>query len=174
MQQSTYAYGVPCFKEDTLILTNKGYMPVQTLARGDLVKTLLHDFVPIHNIGKKSILHEALPNRIKDQLYSGPGDLILTGGHSVLVDSYATKEQCSQARNVNEGIFLTDKKYRLPACVDERFKVYDVPGTYMVYHIALENDNPFMNYGIYANGLLVETCSKNYLLNRTNMSIDIK
>ena len=33
---------------------------------------------------------------------------------------------------------------------------------FMIWHFALENDNYFSNYGIWANGLLVETCSKRY------------
>jgi uncharacterized repeat protein (TIGR03803 family) len=165
----SFNVSVACFKEDTRILTKEGYKPIQTLKRGDLVKTLLHDFLPIHMIGKQIIIHEACSERIKDQLYSGPDDIVLTGCHSILVDSYATKDQCDRSKDVNKGIFLTDKKYRLPACVDERFEVYNVPGTYTVYHLALENDNMFTNYGIYANGLLVETCSKNYLENRSNM-----
>ena len=36
---------------------------------------------------------------------------------------------------------------------------------------ALENDNYYMNYGIYANGLLVETCSKRYLKELSNMTL---
>ena len=32
-------------------------------------------------------------------------------------------------------------------------------------------DNKKTNYGVYANGLLVETCSINYLENRSNMTI---
>lgn len=162
---------VTCFKEDTRILTKEGYKPVQDLKKGDLVKTLLHEFLPIHMIGKQSIKHEALSEHTKNQLYSGPNELVVTGCHSILVDSYANKEQCDRSRDVNSGLFQTDKKYRLPACVDDRFKVYDVPGTYTVYHLALENDNMFTNYGIYANDLLVESCSKNYLLNRSNMII---
>jgi hypothetical protein len=40
-----------------------------------------------------------------------------------------------------------------------------------IYHIALENDDPYMNYGIYANGLLVESCSKRYLKELSKMRI---
>jgi hypothetical protein len=39
----------------------------------------------------------------------------------------------------------------------------------MIYHIALENEDYYMNYGIYANGLLVETCSKRYLSELSDM-----
>jgi hypothetical protein len=37
--------------------------------------------------------------------------------------------------------------------------------------LALENNNYYMNYGVYANGLLVETCSKRYIKELSNMTI---
>ena len=36
---------------------------------------------------------------------------------------------------------------------------------------ALQNDDVRMNYGIYANGLLVETCSLHFLTNHSNMTL---
>ena len=36
----------------------------------------------------------------------------------------------------------------------------------MIYHIALEHENDLCNYGIYANGLVVESCDK-YMMDRT-------
>jgi hypothetical protein len=47
----------------------------------------------------------------------------------------------------------------VPVCVDERSKVYGVAGTHKIYHVAVENKNRMINDGIYANGLLVESCS---------------
>jgi hypothetical protein len=70
-----------------------------------------------------------------------------------------------------EEIYITDNKYRLPACVDERAIVYEKPGTYTIYHLALINNDYLMNYGIYANGLLVETCSKRYLKECSGMDL---
>jgi hypothetical protein len=49
--------------------------------------------------------------------------------------------------------------------------VYETPGTYTIYHLALEHDDYYYNYGIYANGLLVETCSKRYLQELANMEL---
>jgi hypothetical protein len=40
-----------------------------------------------------------------------------------------------------------------------------------IYHIALENDDYYGNYGIWANGLLVETCSCRYLKEFSKMTI---
>ena len=170
---------VPCFKEGSLILTDKGYVPIEQLRRGDQVKTSLDGFKTIYMIGKRDIEHFVSIDRIKEQLYVCTSDsypeitepLVLTGCHSILVDKFTSEKQKQNVIKVNGNTYVTDRKYRLPACVDERTKVYDVPGTYTIYHIALENDDYYMNYGIYANGLLVETCSKRYLKELSNMDI---
>jgi hypothetical protein len=176
---SQYLTFAPCFKEDTKILTDKGYIPIQHLKKGDLVKTLYNDFKPIDMIGKKEINHPASKDRIKNQLYICTKNnypeifepLIITGCHSILVDEFVSEEQRQKTIEVNGDIYVTDKKYRLPACVDERASVYEVPGTYTTYHFALENDNYYWNYGVFANGLLVETCSKRYLKELSGMTI---
>jgi hypothetical protein len=60
-------------------------------------------------------------------------------------------------------IFITDRKYRLMAYLDERSEPYTETGRHTIWHMALENNDYFMNYGIYANGLLVESTSKRYM-----------
>jgi hypothetical protein len=130
-------------------------------------------------IGHREITHRPVKERIKDQLYICSRDeypevfepLVITGCHSILVDDYASERQKQNTIDVNGHTYITDDQYRLPACADERAKVYDVPGTYTIYHIALEHTDYYMNYGIYANGLLVETCSKRYLKELSNMEI---
>jgi hypothetical protein len=66
---------------------------------------------------------------------------------------------------------ITDDKYRLPACIDQRTLLYEQEEIVSIYHIALEHTDQYMNYGIYANGLLVETCSKLYLDKYSHMTI---
>jgi hypothetical protein len=61
--------------------------------------------------------------------------------------------------------------YRFPVSLDTRAEIYEDEGEHTIYHIALENEDLFKNYGIYANGLLVETCSKNFLKNLSNMML---
>jgi hypothetical protein len=97
-------------------------------------------------------------------------DLIITGGHSILVDKLNDDEMKLTIEKLGE-VYVTDNKYRLIACIDSRAIPYDVAGEYNIYHIALENDNYFYNYGIYANGLLVESCSKRYLKELSNMTL---
>jgi hypothetical protein len=168
-----------CFKEDSKILTDKGYVAVQDLKKGDLVKTLKHDFVPINMIGKSEIHHAACEDRIKNQLYKCSKeqypelleDLVITGAHSILVDDFASEEQRNRVIEINGNTYVTDKKYRLPAAADDRASVYEVAGAHTIYHIALDNADYYMNYGVYANGLLVETCSKRYLKELSNMEL---
>jgi hypothetical protein len=171
---------IACFKEGSKILTNNGYISVQNLRKGDLIKTSTLGFKPIYMIGKRNIYHSASKERIKNQLYkcSRPNypevfdPLILTGCHSILVDNFIDQEEENKSTEINNGLVcITDGKYRLPVCVDKRASVYETPGNYTIYHFALENDDYFMNYGIYANGLLVETCSKRYLKELSNMEI---
>ena len=169
----------PCFKEGSKILTDNGYKPIETLRKGDLVKTLKHGFVPVNMIGKRVINNPAIKDRVKEQLYKCSKeqypevfeDLIITGCHSILVGNTITHKQIEQIKEVLGNIYITDDKYRLPACVDDRTSVYENKGDFTIYHIALDNDDYYMNYGVYANGLLVETCSKRYLKELSKMEL---
>jgi hypothetical protein len=171
--------GFPCFKEGTMILTDKGYRPIQEIRKGDLIETYKHGLKPINMIGKRPLYHVCSEERIKDQLYMCSmeqypeltEDLVITGCHSVLVDRYVDQEQREMVIKTLGQIYLTDGKARLPACIDKRTSVYEKKGTYTIYHFALEHDDYYMNYGVYANGLLVETSSKRYLKEHSNMEL---
>ena len=174
---------VPCFKEDSIILCIKDYkeeyVKIQDIRKGDFVKTLKNGYVSVNMIGKTDIYHSPNMGLKKEQLYRCSQkeypelfeDLIITGAHSILVDNFINDEQKQQVIHINGDTFVTDGKYRLPACVDNRSSVYETEGTYTIYHFALDNDDYFMNYGIWANGLLVETCSKRYLKELSNMKL---
>jgi hypothetical protein len=168
-----------CFKEDSQILTDTGYRPIQDLRKGELVKTHIHGYKAIDMIAKKTVMHICSEERIKDQLYKcSPeqypeltDDLIITGCHCILVDNFASKEQCEKVIEINGDTYVTDDKYRLPACADERSTVYEKAGVHTIYHFALENENYYENYGVYANGLLVETTSCRYLKELSDMTL---
>jgi hypothetical protein len=173
----------PCFKEDTKILVLKDsseqFVAVQELRKGDLVKTLCNGFVPIHLIGKKDIVHTSDGPRDKNKLYKCTQenypevveDLVITGCHSILVDEFVNDKQREDTMELFGDIYVTDSKYRLPACLDERSSIYEEDGTFTIYHIALDNENYYYNYGIFANGLLVESCSIRYLKELSNMEL---
>ena len=170
---------VICFKEDTKILTDNGYKSIQDLRKGDLIKTKNDGYKPIVMIGKNDIYHYAVKERDDMQLYKYSKDkfdevfedLIITGHHSVLVDNFTSEEQKEKVIEILGEIYVTDDKYRLPAVADYRNSVYETKGSHTIYHFALENDNYYYNYGVYANGLLVESCSKRYLKELSNMSL---
>jgi hypothetical protein len=130
-------------------------------------------------IGQKKMYHSADKKRIKDQLYrcskyNYPDifeDLVITGAHSILMDNFTSENQRTDTVNILGKIYVTDRKYRIPVCVDDRATVYETVGEYTIYHLALDNDDYYMNYGIYANGLLVETCSKRYLKELSGMTL---
>lgn len=170
----------PCFAKGSQILTADGYTPVQKLHPGDMIQTVRHGFVPIWKLGKKTIHHPASKDRLSHQLYRLSPDrypaltepLVITGCHSILVEEWSSDQEKERASHVHGGkIYLTDDRYRLPACADEKAEVHEPAGEYTIYHIALENEDYLMNYGIYANGLLVESCSKRYLAELSGMEL---
>ena len=168
----------PCFLSGSKILTDTGYKVVEDLRKGDLVKTLKNDYLPIVLIGKSLIYNSGDNDRIKNRLYNLSinkydeltEDLVLTGCHSILTD-ILTKEQ-EDATLANYGAYpITDGKVRLETYLDDKADPYLENGTFTVYHLALENENYFTNYGIWANGLLVESCSKRYLTELSGMEL---
>ena len=179
----TYVY-VPipilCFKSNSKILTFnltkniEEYVMVQYLRIGDLVKVTTNwgEYKKIYNIKKSKIYNPGHSERIVDRLYVCNTynfkdtlfeDLIITGAHSLLVpqlnNSYRT-------RIIKEYgvIFTTDGNYRLPAFIDDRTVPFSEEGNFDIYHFALENENVLSNYGVYANGLLVESVSIRQIL----------
>ena len=171
-----------CFNKGSKILCLKNnseiYEPIENLKNGDLIKTVNNGFKPIVMIGRSFMFNKAEDKRIKDQLYICKKedypelieDLIITGRHSILVD-YLTDKEKEETLRYFKNIYVTDNKYRLMAYIDERTKVYQMQGYHTIYHLALENDNYYGNYGIYANGLLVESCSKRTLRELSKMTL---
>ena len=170
-----------CLLEGTKILTNNGYKDISDLRRGDLIKTLLQGYKSVDCIGLRQIFHTPsnINNRVKDQLYVCSQanyadvfeDLVLTGCHSILVDDFVSREEKEKTVETNGDTYVTEKKYRLPACVDSRACIFQKEGHYNIYHIVLENEDVCKNYGIFANGLLVESCSKEFMEKFSNMRI---
>jgi hypothetical protein len=170
---------VPCFLEGSQILCQvagvETYLAVETIRPGTLVKTSLHGFQPVTLIGHRTMRNSGTND--KNDLYlctkaaypELTADLTLTGCHAILVDHITAKRRTGIMTTL-ERVFVTDKKYRLPACVDERATVVPTVGTFTVWHFALQHSDVKMNYGVYAQGLLVESSpiwhmnTKNYTL----------
>jgi hypothetical protein len=173
---------VTCFKEDSLILcfidNQETYVKIQDIRKGTLVKTSLNGYVPVHMIGVSKMYNPAHNLRGKDRLYvCKPSaysevfqDLIITGCHSILL-RHITDAHREKTIEMLGRIMVTDKKYRLMACIDERAEPYQEEGVHTIYHISLDHEDERMNYGVYANGLLVETCSRRFLRDLSGMEI---
>ena len=181
---SYYLYpSAPCFLEGSRILCEVGgvekYIPVEELKEGTLVKTSLDGYKPVVLIGKGTIQNSGNDERTENRLYKcSPSeypqlteDLYITGCHSILEFPITDKQKEDTIKYLGK-LFVTDNKYRLMACVDERAKPWNSEGEYTIWHFALENKDERMNYGVYANGgLLVETCSLYFLKNKSNMTV---
>lgn len=179
-----YLYpNAPCFLEGSTILCKvngvEQYVPVEQLEKGTLVKTSLNGYKPVVLIGKGTIQNPGHNERTENRLYKcSPSkypelkdDLYITGCHSILEFPISDKQKEETIKRLGE-LFVTEKKYRLMACVDERAEPWNSENTYTIWHFALEHDNDRFNYGVYANGgLLVETCSIYFLKNKSNMSV---
>lgn len=164
-------FKVPCFKEGTCILAlqdnKEKYTPIEQLQEGDYVKTFRNGYVPIYKIGHRSFQNFSHDERIKDRIYlltpsqypSLNEDLYLTGCHSVLEDEL-TEIQRKKSVETMSRLFVTDSKYRLWTMNDERAIPYQSDEKTTVWHFALEHPDEKMNYGVFANGLLVECTSK--------------
>jgi hypothetical protein len=108
-------------------------------------------------IGKGSIYNSGGPERTRERLYIYPKTgLRITGGHSVLIED-ANAEQLSTIRASFGKIYITEGCFRLMAKDDPDAKPYSVPGTFPIYNFALEEEGEHQNYGVWADGILVES-----------------
>ena len=175
----------PCFLEGTTVLCQvdgiEQYIPVEGLTKGTLVKTCLNGYKPLVLLGKGSIHNPGTDDRTENRLYKCSTskypqltqDLFITGCHSILEFPITEKQKKDTIDHLGE-LFVTEKKYRLIACVDERAEPWNSEGMYTIWHFALEHENERKNYGVYVNGgLLVESCSIHFLKNKSNMVCDI-
>ena len=91
-------------------------------------------------------------------------DLIITGGHAILVDDLGSfKEE-------NDLIFgetrMIDDKYLLLSDISTDFQKIENTNLYTYYHFILENNGSNEErFGVWANGILTETPSKKVFIN---------
>ena len=160
-----------CFLENSTILcltdSKEKYTPIQNMKEGDLVKISTGQYKKVKIITNSNFNNINSDERIKDRLYickkenypELTEDLVLTGAHSILVKDI-TNQQREKTKEILGNIYITDKYYRLIACIDDRAECWINPGNHKIWHFALESDDDGINYGVYANGgLLVETIS---------------
>jgi len=160
-----------CFLEGSKILCYQNnqeiYLPVEKLEKKTLVKTLKNGYLPIKSIGTSKVYNSEnnanlrrCPRENYGELFE---DLVITNGHAILVDDL-TEEQRSAK------VYVTDGKYRLMASNDDRTMPYEKEGLFDVYHFALDGGDKYRNYGVFANGLLVESCFENTIKDNMKMA----
>jgi hypothetical protein len=94
-------------------------------------------------------------------------NLLMLGGHSILVN----ESELTETEINNNNIYFhykppkIDDKICLLACVSNKFKKIENSDIYKWANICLENDGDInIRYGIYANEILCETPSEEYIL----------
>jgi len=163
----------PCFNEGTKIMyLNKkredAYICIEKLRKGDLIKTYKHGYRKIDLIGRNILINNpdiyknCMYKMVKTETNELTEDLIVTGGHSILVDSMSEKEKKLNKQLVGETPMI-DNKYLLLAAGSEQFEQINNKKPYVYYHLVLDNeDNDESQYGIWSNGILTETPSKEF------------
>jgi hypothetical protein len=156
------------------------YIPVENLKTGDIIKTATCGYKAIAFIGKSRLERPVDDPNKKNRLYvfnkkKCPGvfkDLCITGEHCTLHKSL-TPEKQQQVREYMGDNYITESFHRVPACLDDRAEPYTNgnTGSVTIWHFALEHNNLYNNYAVWANGLLVETCSIDFLKNKSGMEL---
>ena len=171
----------PCFKEGSKILAfikgREQYVPVETLQKGDLIKTSTSGYKAIRVIGTKMIDNRPDADH-KNILYRYTcgtcpelfEDLCITGEHCALVN-VLSDEKLEEIKYHMGKIYTTEGDYRVPAHLDERARPYTKSGSVAIWHFALDHTDIYENYGVFANGLLVESSSIRYMSELSNMEL---
>jgi sugar lactone lactonase YvrE len=159
-----------CFNYGTKILCIKSnkevYIPIQDLRADDIVKTYLHGNLKIKMIGKRTMINgDKLINTMyiwrKTEENELIEDLIITGGHSVLLDKLTNDDILNQIRF--RSVMKIDDKFLQLSCNNKHFERIEDENIYTYYHLVLESDSNKV-FGIWANGILTETICESYFL----------
>lgn len=162
----------PCFREGTKILCFKDgkeqEIPVEELRQGDKIVTYKQGYQPIADMRRGETVLGRLNDmgmfKLKKQ-GSMTNDLEMTGLHALLVDENyehfdeEMKKQQEVFKVANKESALEDK-YRLRATFCSKFEKMPID-EYTIYSFSLGGAQ--VQYGIYANGALVETTSQRIL-----------
>ena len=88
-------------------------------------------------------------------------DLYLTGNHSLLVDSLTDEEKSKMDKLLwHLDIYKIYDKYKLLAGYSSLCEPVCDESVETIYHIVLEDPDIYFNYGIWANGVLTESCTE--------------
>lgn len=184
----TYNLGGTCFIKGTLIKIQKNNKEIEeyieNLNIGDLVKTSKNEYKKISFIGynfsskdnymqhirilKKNSIYYNVPNK----------DLLLTSGHSILfnqLSNHLLNEKYNIYEYPTNEIIEDFVKIKTDHCslfknIQECDVIHKLTNTQKLtyYHFSLECDERDKQYAVYANNVLCETMSYNYI-NHSNL-----
>lgn len=145
------------------------YVRITELEPGiHFLKTAEDGYKPLRHLHSSIISNPCTDDRTIHRLYKLPKnsfkeldeDLILTGGHGVLVQQLSDTQK-EQSCEYYGNVYTTGSYFRWFPSLDSRAEPYTDKcgvGDQVVYHVVLDNSDEFLNYGIYCNGgLLVES-----------------
>jgi hypothetical protein len=168
-----YTYNALCLNHDTKILiwrlNGDEYVAIQDLRKGDIVKSYAQGYRKIDCIGKNKLINNPkmwLQSMWKMEKSANNvliDDLYMLGGHALLVDNLS-EEVKSRYKEYNwyNGVSpIIDGKLLLCAGLSGMCTQLDNTYIYTYYQLTLDNDgDDNRRFGIWANGVLVETPSK--------------
>jgi len=169
-----YNGGASCFSEGIKILClnkkfEEEYIPIEKLRKGDLVKSYLHGYRKVELIGKgysvsdMNKFTECMYKMVKTETNGLIEDLILTGGHGLLVNDLG--EYTEKTKEIWNELQKIDDKYLLLAGISNDFEKLETVPSFYYYQFILENNGDNKErFGIWANGVLVETSTKEHFL----------
>ena len=146
-----FTYSSPCFVAGTLVLTDRGYIPIEEVKVGDMVLTHKNRYQRVLRTGSK----------VSNDLYRIKGmsfdEIVCTGNHPFYVretlDNQADWVQASRITTNNYVCVLRKNKYNMFWWVRPK-SIEPIEGEIAtVYNLEVENDNSYT-----ANGVIVHNC----------------
>lgn len=172
------------------------YLPIQDIRVGTLVKTVLNGYIEVERIGKKAFVNskdesvesiepvesvESVELAENQKTYefcvysktnhpdlSLTDDLYLNRSVYILVSQLTPKEKEMNLLRYGKLIVI-NHKYRVMCSDHHASMAYQEKDNFNTYSLALKNQHPYATYGIYANGLMVESSSLFSLNNHPNV-----
>uniref|UniRef100_A0A6C0I8A6 Hedgehog/Intein (Hint) domain-containing protein n=1 Tax=viral metagenome TaxID=1070528 RepID=A0A6C0I8A6_9ZZZZ len=154
-----------CYARGTQILCDTGYIAIEDLEPGTLVKTHGHGYREVDLVGKGSFRND--PSDWKRCMYTLPkkgamtDDLVVTGGHGILKPRLSSLEierdrywysKCGKSAKI-------DNMYLVRAGKSQEFKKVTTDDLYEYYHFSLKGPSN-RRYAVWANGVLSESAYK--------------
>lgn len=117
------------------------------------------------NVGSK-LFSNSSTNEYMCMYHDKRTNLIISGGHSILVDALTPSQEKAQ-RDIGFIDKKIEDKYMLLACNSEWFEKMEVNNEVMeIYHLCLESEDELAQFGIWVNDTLTETSSIQHFLSK--------